>query len=61
MPLRPGRSKKTLQANFHELRQGQTFAHTARKFGKRRAEKQMIAIALSTARKTGRNMSDARR
>jgi len=61
MPLKPGRSRKVISENFDELRHGQTFARTERKFGKRKAEKQMIAIALSTARKTGRTMSDARR
>ena len=61
MPLKPGRSRKVIAENFDELRHGKTFARTERKFGKRKAEKQMIAIALSTARKTGRSMSDARR
>lgn len=58
MPLKRGSSRKTIEANFHELRHGKTYAHTAKKFGKRRAEAQMVAIALSTARKTGRNMSN---
>jgi 1,2-phenylacetyl-CoA epoxidase catalytic subunit len=60
MPLKRGSSRKVVEANFDELRHGKTFARTAKKFGKRRAEKQMVAIALETARKTGRSMSDGR-
>lgn len=40
-----------MEANFHELRHGKTYAHTQRKFGKKRAQAQMEAIALSQARK----------
>lgn len=54
MPLKKGRSKKVMDENFHELRHGPTYAHTRRKFGKERANKQMQAIALSQARKSGR-------
>ena len=50
MPLKPG--KKHRKANFHELRHGKTFRKTAHKFGKKRALKQMVAIALSNERKT---------
>ena len=51
MPLLPGKSRSVQEQNFHELRHGKTFAHTQKKFGKRRAEKQMVAIVLSNARK----------
>ena len=51
MPLQKGSSRKVQEANFHELRHGKTFAHTADKFGKEKAEKQMQAIVLSEARK----------
>ncbi|MGA2610742.1 MAG: hypothetical protein ABSH01_25125 [Terriglobia bacterium] len=54
MPLLKGRSRKTIRKNFHELRHGKTFSRTRKKFGKRKAQKQMIAIALSTARKSGK-------
>ncbi len=50
MPLLPG--KKNRAANFHELRHGKTFARTARKFGKAKAERQMVAIELSNERRT---------
>ncbi len=50
MPLLPGKANR--KTNFHELRHGKTFAHTQRKFGKARAEKQMVAIELSNERRT---------
>lgn len=45
MPL-----KGTKKQMFHEVRHGKTFARTARKFGKKRAVKQMEAIVLSKQR-----------
>ena len=48
MPLKKGRSKKVVDRNFHELRHGKQYAKTARKFGKMKANKQMIAIILKT-------------
>ena len=50
MPLQRGSSRKTISTNIEELHQGKTYARTARKFGKKRANKQAEAIALSTAR-----------
>jgi hypothetical protein len=55
MPLMPGNSSKTISENIRELHTGKTFSHTAAKFGKGRANKQAVAIALSEARK-GRAM-----
>lgn len=52
MPLEKGKSKKVLAENFHELRHGKTYAHTASKFGKKDARKQMIAIALKQQRES---------
>jgi hypothetical protein len=49
MPLKPG--KKNLEGNFHELRHGKTYARTRKTLGKRRAQKQMVAIALKESRK----------
>lgn len=51
MPLKKG--KKNRKANFHELRHGKTFARTEKKFGKRKARKQMVAIVLNNERKSG--------
>lgn len=54
MPLTPGYSKKTVSKNIRELHTGKTYARTKAKFGKEKANKQAIAIALSTARKYGK-------
>lgn len=54
MPLRPGRSKATVQSNIRELHHGPQFAKTAAKHGTETARKQAVAIALETARKSGK-------
>lgn len=51
MPLKPGKDKKTISSNIREFHTGKTYAHTQSKFGKEKADKQAIAVALSTARK----------
>lgn len=51
MPLQPGSSKETISKNISEFHTGKTYAHTESKFGKERANKQAIAVALSQARK----------
>lgn len=51
MPLKPGSSKETISKNISEFHTGKTYAHTAAKFGKAKANKQAIVVALSTARK----------
>ena len=51
MPLKKGRSKRTIRSNIRELHSGKTYARTRRKFGKKKADKQAVAIAYSTARR----------
>jgi hypothetical protein len=51
MPLKKGSSQSTISSNISELHKGKTYAHTAEKFGKARANAQAVAIALSNARK----------
>jgi hypothetical protein len=53
MPLKPGTSRKTISGNISEFHKGKTFAHTKAKFGKTRADKQAVAVALNTARRSG--------
>ena len=53
MPLKKGSSRQTVARNISELHSGQTYAHTSRKFGKKKADKQAVAIALAQARKSG--------
>lgn len=57
MPLKTGKSPKTVSANISELHKGKTFAKTSKKFGKAKANKQAVAIALSQARKSKRKPS----
>ena len=52
MPLKKGKSRKVVTENIKELHTGKTFAKTKKKFGKKKANKQAIAIALSEARKS---------
>lgn len=52
MPLASGRSPATVSNNIRELHTGKTYAHTTAKFGKQRANRQAIAIALNEARKS---------
>lgn len=52
MPLKKGSSRKTVSKNISELHTGKTYAHTAAKFGKDKANKQAVAIAMSQARKS---------
>lgn len=54
MPLEPGSSKSVTKRNFEELGRGKTYAHTRAKFGKKRADKQRIAIVLQNRRETSR-------
>lgn len=51
MPIKKGKSQKVISSNIKELHKGKTFKKTAKKFGKAKANKQAIAIALSEARK----------
>jgi hypothetical protein len=52
MPLKQGSSPETMSYNLRELHQGKQFARTKRKFGKAKARKQAIAIALDRARQS---------
>lgn len=54
MPLKKGKSKKVVSQNISEFHKGKTFAKTAKKFGKDKANKQAVAVALNTARKGGK-------
>jgi hypothetical protein len=53
MPVLKGKSKKVIKQNIQELKTGNTHARTQAKKGKKQADKQSIAIALDTARKSG--------
>jgi hypothetical protein len=46
MPLAKGKSKKAVNARFHEFKHGKTYARTKKKFGAAKANKQLQAVAL---------------
>jgi hypothetical protein len=48
VPLKPGAD---VGDSIDELKSGKTYAHTKKKFGKARARKQSIAIAMKNKRK----------
>lgn len=52
MPLIPGKSPAVVSKNISEFHKGPTFEHTAEKFGKIRANKQAVAVALHSADKS---------
>ena len=54
MPLKKGTSEKVTEENFHDVRHGKTYARTKQKLGKKRAQKQMVAIVLSNKRHSKR-------
>jgi hypothetical protein len=51
MPLKHGSSRKTISSNVRELHHGPQYQKTSHKFGKKKADAQAVAIALSEARK----------
>lgn len=53
MPLKRGTSKATVSKNIEEFHGGKTYEHTKSKFGKARADKQAIAVAMSEKRRSG--------
>lgn len=52
MPLKKGSSQATISENISEFHGGDTYAHTKAKFGKKKADKQAIAVAMKTAGKS---------
>ena len=54
MPLKKGSSKSVVSQNIREFNKGKTFAHTQAKFGKKREDRQAVAVALSEARQSKR-------
>lgn len=57
MPLKKGKSRKTISKNISEFHKGQTYAHTKSKFGKERADAQAVAVAYAQARRGKRKRS----
>jgi len=53
MPLTKGSGKKVFSQNISEFTKGKTFKHTKKKFGKKKAMKQAVAIAYKMSGETG--------
>jgi hypothetical protein len=51
MPLQPGKSREIVSQNIREFHGGPTYERTKKKFGKKTADKQAVAAALSNARR----------
>jgi len=51
MPFLQSDTQSATEDNFDEFRHGKKFKRTAKKIGKKRARKQMIAAVLSNKRK----------
>lgn len=52
MPLLKGDSNEVKKKNFEEFGKGKTYAHTRKKFGVHRADKQRVAVVLQNANKS---------
>jgi hypothetical protein len=54
MPLRDSDTQAATKDNFREFGKGKTYARTKRKYGKKKANKQRIAVVLKNKRKAAR-------
>lgn len=54
MPLKPGKSQAVVSQNIEEFHRGKMYQRTKAKFGKDRANKQAVAVALSKAGKSNK-------
>jgi uncharacterized protein YqfA (UPF0365 family) len=59
MPLKKGTSKKTLSTNIREFHTGKTYDATKKKFGKKKADKQAVAVAFAQQRRAKKKAKKA--
>jgi hypothetical protein len=61
MPLIQSDTQAATEANFRELGAGKTYAGTKKKYGKKKANKQRIAIVLNKQRKAAQKKQARKR
>lgn len=61
MPLINSDTQAATRDNFREFGKGRTYARTKRKFGKKKADKQRIAVILKNKRKAAQKKRVARK
>lgn len=61
MPLLQSDTQSATEDNFREFGKGKTYSRTKRKYGKKRADKQRIAVVLSNKRKQQRKKAKRKR
>lgn len=54
MPLKKGKSQKVISENISEFHKGGTYSRTKAKYGKETADRQAVAVAMETSRKSKR-------
>ncbi len=52
--MKKGKSQKTISQNISEFHKGDTYARTKAKSGKAAADRQAVAAAMETARRSGK-------
>lgn len=52
MPLKKGKGRGTFSSNVREFHKGKTYAKTRKKYGKKRANKQAVAVAYAQRRRS---------
>jgi hypothetical protein len=61
MPRRESDTQSATEDNFREFGKGRTYRKTRRRYGKKRADKQRIAVVLSNKRKAARRKKAKRK
>jgi hypothetical protein len=61
MPLKKSDSDEATEKNFEEMRNSATYKRTRRKFGRKTANRQMVAAVLSNKRKATQRKRGSKR
>ena len=58
MPLKPGKSREVVSENIREFHKGKTYRRTEARQGKKKADRQAVAVALASARRNPAKRSE---